>query len=277
MKLKAIYETLDQVPEQYRDLYSGESGIGFRLSGVEGILFEEDHKGLKTALTQEREKTSALEGKIKKFGAVDPSKYNEWEKRVPELEVALEAANKDRATAINAAVEERIAPVLREKDSAISTLQANLEKVTGDFTKTVEVLRDRDFREKFRTEAPKYFVQDHAIEDVIFRSQSFGWQLDENGGLVALNRNGDSQYSRRNPTQVIDFKEWMSEVLPVDAPHLFKQSTGGGAAGSGKGGVRNRPWSELDTAGKADAVADAVARGENIHEFIGKQVLNTKK
>lgn len=277
MKLKAIYETLDQVPEQYRDLYSGEAGIGFRLSGIEGILFEEDHTNLKTALSKERSKSSDLEKKIKDFGSVDLSKYKEWEKRVPELETALEAANKDRATAINAAVEERIAPVLREKDSAINTLQSNLEKVTGDYTRTVEVLRDRDFREKFRTEAPKYYVQDHAIEDVIFRSQSFGWQLDENGNLTALNRNGDPQYSRRNPTQVIDFKEWMSEVLPVDAPHLFKQSTGGGAAGSGKGGVRSRPWAELDTAGKADAVADAVARGENIHEFIGKQVLSTKK
>ena len=273
--LKAVYDTLDEVPESYRDLYSGEAGVGFRLTGVEGILLESDHANLKNALNTERARANNLEKKVKDFSNLDMTKYREWESRVPELETALEAANKDRATAINAAVEERIAPVMREKENVIKELQGNLEKATAELQTLHNNLKERDFNERFRAEAPKYHVQDGAIEDVVFRAKSFGWQLDNAGNLIALNTMGDPQYSRKNPTKEMSFAEWISEVLPQEAPHLFKSSTGGGATGGAKG-VKGKAWSEMTTSERSNHISDAVARGENIQEFIRKNVVVNK-
>lgn len=235
MSLNAVYEDAGAIPESVKEFYAEQDGK--YVLQVEGMTPNESIQGLTSALEKERNARKELEKNLKSYGDVDVQKYQEYVKRVPELEKALEARNADQKDIINAAVEERLGPLAREKDQQISSLRAELENVLKAKQQAERNLHDRVFDEELDRLARANGVRDEAIRDVRFRARDFGWKLDESMKLAATGRDGSEIYSRLNPSQRISIDEWFKDILPREAPHFLKDS-GGSGAGNGGGAAR---------------------------------------
>lgn len=239
-KLSTGYSSINDVPDQYRDLYSFEDESNedgpVILTGIENVFSERDRDQLTKALESERFQKSKAEKSLSAFQDMDPKKYKELSNRVPELEKALEAANSQSAEAIDAAVEERLKPLERRHKEAFEELSEKYRTLEGEKSDLENRLRSRDFNEKMSSAASKANVKPEAIADVVRRASDFGWNIDENGDLKAEKPDGTTWYSYRNPTNVLTLDEYLASILAEEAPHLFKESEGGGAGNGSKGG-----------------------------------------
>lgn len=72
-KLKAFVASLDEVPENLRELYVEQEDGRFKIDADD----VEDVKGLKSALEKERKEAKSLRAQAEKFKGVDPEKYAE--------------------------------------------------------------------------------------------------------------------------------------------------------------------------------------------------------
>lgn len=230
-KLKAVYDNLDEIPEAHRELYE-QNASGKFVASIEGALLADDHKSLITALDSEREARSKAERELKRFADVDLVSIDEWKKRIPELEEALREANESKRTSIEKAVEERLGPLRREHENQVKALTAQSEQFASENQSLKSEMTTRQFEDALRKECVGKGVQDLAIDDVINRAQRFGWSIDQNGDFTTARPDGTRKYSPRNPTNPIAMDEWFDAVLVKEAPHVFKVSQSGGAAGS---------------------------------------------
>ena len=89
--LELVYDTIETVPENYRDLYTERDGK-FHLTGVKGMKSQADIDRLQTALTKERNDHKATRDKLTTFGDMDPEQVQAQLDRIPELEAAAAAA-----------------------------------------------------------------------------------------------------------------------------------------------------------------------------------------
>ena len=73
-KLQAVLESLDDVPEPYRDLYVEDDGGKFRIDaeGVENLV---DTSGLKSALAKVKREAKDAKDALARYDGVDPEKY----------------------------------------------------------------------------------------------------------------------------------------------------------------------------------------------------------
>lgn len=252
-KIQPTYEQIDDIPEEFRPLYSAQDEGGYKLTGVEGVMHATEHESLIKALGTERDARQKADKKLKDFNGFDVKAFREYEKRVPELQRALDAALEGKDEAINAAVEERLGPPLRERDGRIAALTEENEKVQGEFKRINGELTKRDFRETIVKNASKAGVQDRAYDDVIHRAGQFGWSIDDNRELAATKPDGTRKYSPKKPTDEVTIQEWFTDILPSEAPHLFKPTEGAGSSGGGGASPRKRR-SEMSTKEKSEFV-----------------------
>lgn len=256
MKLKHRYESIDQVPETFRELFGpAKEGTDVVLVGVDGILFQEDHKSLLSALDAEREARGGLEKQLKAFSGIDLKEVSELRNRLPELESALAEANESKRTSIEKAVEERLGPLKREYETQSAATKAQLEKLAAEKAMLSEQITRRAFEETLTKQALKRGVREHAVEDVIARANRYGWRLDQTGEPTTKREDGTQRYSQRRPTDPMTIDEWFDGVLSDEAPHVFKESQGGGADGSRGGGSVNKSRSKMTPEEKTAFVA----------------------
>lgn len=231
MPIQAVYEDPSEIPEGFSEIYAEKEGK-FYLN-VEGVTHNDEITNLQSALHKERDSRKTYEKQLNQYKDVDVEKYNELQKRVPELEKALSNRDSDQNELINARVEERVGPLKREKDAEISALREQLEKTMKERESAQRNLHDRVFGEELDKLARRNGVRDEALPDVRFRAKEFGWNLDENMNLTAKGRDGNEIYSRVNPSKPIAVDEWFKDVLAREAPHFLKETSGGGASGGG--------------------------------------------
>lgn len=217
MKLKAFVKSLDEVPEQFRELYVEDGNGGFKLD-AEGV---EDVTGLKNSLAAVREELKTLKADYTKYRDLDPDKAREALKKMEELEDKglLDAGKIDelvarrtermrmdfdsQVTALKAATEER--------DNVIKTLSGRLEKhliEQGLVAAAMEVGVPRK----------------SALQDITSRGKGT-WKLDEHGNPIAVGPDGSKIFGKDGKAP-ITMVEWASGLM-AEAPHLFEPSTGG--------------------------------------------------
>lgn len=108
MSLKAVFSSVSEIPEQYRDLYSETSPGCWKLTGVEGIRTDQEWNDLQRSVSSELEAAGKITGICRKLG-IEPDEieklsngYSElktkWEKRDSEYKRNLiDSALKDAA------------------------------------------------------------------------------------------------------------------------------------------------------------------------------------
>lgn len=237
MALKVVHDTLDEIDEPFRTLYTEDPVTSkFRLTGVDGVKTPEDIARLSTALTKEKAEHKATKEKANRFSSVfgdkDPNEVLAQLDRLPELEAA--AAGKLDEEKLNGIVETRIkgklAPVARELEQAKAKL-AEKDTLLAQYEAKD---RNRAIHDQARAAAIKLKVIDTAHEDMLLLAERM-LEIDESGNVVTKSDVG--------VTPGISAEVWLTE-MQAKRPHWWPPSAGGGGRGSGGGGgFGENPWS----------------------------------
>lgn len=235
MALKVVHDTLEEIPEQYRDLYTEEGGK-FRLTGVTGVKTDEDISRLQTALTKERADHKTVRTAMQKWEAL--GSFDEIVgklDRIPELELATKGKIEEQDAKLQELAEARARAMLAPVDRENKTLKATLAELTTE----VEALRNertrRQVTDAVRAAAATSKMRPEALDDVLLLATNV-FAVGEDGNVL----------TQENPfgvTPGLSADVWLQEMLDK-RPHWWPDSSGGGARGSGPGGsLGTNPWS----------------------------------
>lgn len=220
MTLKAVVDTLDNIPAQFHELYTERNGK-FEINAIEGLKTQADIDRLQISLNKERIEHKATKDKFAPLNGFDISEIQAKLDRIPELEAA--ASGKLDDVKLNELVETRlkgrVAPIERELLNAKKDLTAKDEIIQSFAVKE----RSRAISSAVSTAARKAGIQDTAFEDAIILAERV-FDVDETGAVVVKDQVGF--------TPGIDPNTWFSELQPK-RPHWWAESRGGGASGTG--------------------------------------------
>lgn len=231
MGLKAVYIDINEVPEQFRELYTEKNGQ-YELTGIEGVKTDEDVRRVQSALTKERNDHKQTKEKFSALGDLKPDDIIAKLDRIEELEQI--AAGKVDDTKINELVEtrlrSRVAPIEREK----KMLETKVAELSGTLDQFVTRDRTRTIHDEVRRAAVAQKLLPEAIEDALVLAERI-FEVDENGKVVSKDGVG--------VTPGVDPAVWFTELQPK-RPHWWPGSAGGGAGGNrgGGGGSEKNPW-----------------------------------
>lgn len=231
-ELELEYESLEKVPEQYRNLYKEDNGKAV-LGGVKGMKTQADIDRVMGALDKERNDHKAAKAKLQQFGDLDPEDVQSKLDRIEELEAA--AGGKIDEDKLNQMVEGRlktkIAPVERELNK--------LKQERDTLATENETFKQNDIRRKVRNAIGKALSDSkgflkEAEDDAIIQGERL-FELNEDGTVTAKDGVGI--------TPGITPKDWLAEIQSKK-PHWWG-STGGTGARPGTGSFQgsDNPWS----------------------------------
>lgn len=231
MALKAILDTIDDLPEDIKKEYVEKNGK-FELQ-VEGMKTQADVDRLQGALTKERNDHKVVRERLGLLGDRKIEDVIATLDRLPELEAA--AAGKLDETKLNELVEGRIktklAPVEREKGQ----LAQRVQELSG-------IVEQYQTKDKVRT------IHD-SVRDAVGKAQGFQSSAVEDALLYAermLEVNEEGRVVTRDGVGVtpgVDAAVWLTEMQAKKA-HWWGPSQGGGAGGNRNGGgAGGNPWS----------------------------------
>lgn len=135
MKLKAMVKSLDQVPEQFRSLYTEKDGE-FHLE----LEDAEDNGALKRALDRERTEKNAVKEMLAKVKDIDPVKYAELVRMSEDLE-KKKLEDKGQFEALRLQMVEQHKTELQKKADREARLVANISELLVDAEATRELSR----------------------------------------------------------------------------------------------------------------------------------------
>lgn len=231
MALKTSYEKQDDIPEQYRDLYS-ERGGKYELTGIEGIKTQADVDRLNEALRKERNDHKSTKDKLTTYGDMDADKVREQLAEIEELRIRAEkgsVSDEKLEELVQARLKRTIAPIERERDQ----LKSALEKSNGRVTELDGQIRKGTIERALREAAVSAKAVPEAIEDMVLLGERV-FEVTDDGQVLVRDQVGF--------TPGLKPQEWLSE-MQAKRPHWWPANQGGGAngAGGGAGGGAN-PW-----------------------------------
>ena len=237
--IKASYDSKDQVPEKFAELYTEKDGK-FVLSGIEGVKTQADVDNVQEALRKERELKKAAEAKLTAFDGIEADGLRE---QLDELARLRTTGGKIDDSKIEDIVSERLkldkAKYEREKEQLLNELNSHQEKVKSLVNEKNKSLIERKLRE-----ASNGKVNDTAMNDVLFRTSIF--EVSEEGDVVTREGVG--------VTPGIKPEQWLDETLKTNT-HWQKTTQGVGARGA------NNPGSSTPKDGRMttrDIIAESV-------------------
>lgn len=262
MKLKYQYDSQDQIPAGYEELYTEQDGV-FIFTGVEGLKSQADIDRLQTSLTKERNDHKNTKDKLKEFTNVVGTKTPaELQTELDELDDLRTGGGsggtggdaKDEA-AIQAAAEKiaarKTTQLQRELDRATAR---NVELETENGTLKADKARGT-IESAVRKELVAAKVLDTAVEDALLLAERH-FEIGEDGSITT--KDGLAP------------KDWLAD-LQSKRPHWWPASQGGGAGGNdGKQFDGNNPWTKaawsLTEQGKI-----IQSKGQEVAERLAKQ------
>ena len=206
MALKNKYAKAEEIPAELKPFYVERDGAW--------LLDSERNEELRqTNITVMKERDALL----KRFEGIDPD------------EVRKLAAEKARLEEEQRLKDGKFQEVLADKlKAAVGPVAAERDALNG---KLAALLIDQ----AVVTEATKRGLRPTAIPDATARARATFKLVD--GAPQAFN--GETVRMGKDGVSPMTLAEWV-DGLVGDAPHLFEANAGGGAVGSGSGGVGNR-------------------------------------
>ena len=239
MPLKAIYDKQEDIPEQFRELYTERNGK-WELTQVEGIKTQADIDRVQEALNKERNDHRDVKDKLKVWGDMDHEQIVKDLDELDDLRAKIEAGAGDKfdEDKFNEAVEKRANAMVK---TATAPLERDLEKISAERDELK--LSNEDYAKKettrtitdaMRKAASGSKVVESAMDDILMYGERI-FEITEDGAVVTRDNVG--------VTPGIAPDIWLSEMQDK-RPHWWPASQGGGAGG-GKGGnaFSNNPFS----------------------------------
>jgi hypothetical protein len=276
-KLKTSYDTPDEIPEGFAELYA-ERGGKMELTGIEGVKTQSDIDRIQGALVKERTEHKAAKDALTKFSGIDPEVIHAQLAELDETKAKLEAiapGGKLDETKLEPVIEARvkraIGPVERDLNVAkrtVDDLTKKLAEKDGEVNVLKGTLTTSAIERSIRDAAMGSKMISTAIDDAVLQGNRV-FEVTESGEVVTKDGVGT--------TPGIKAADWLKD-MQEKRPHWWPQSQGGGAGQGGRGGIPNRaenPWSaegwNLTKQGqlvKADA-NKAAEIAKSVGSFIG--------
>lgn len=248
MRLKTIYDTAEEIPEGYADLYTERNGR-WELTGVEGVKTQADIDRVQAALVKERNDHKITKQALTPFEGLDPEAIAAQAHKLEEVTAQLEAINSDGRVdeaklepIIAARIKQAVAPLERDKSNLERQLDAQ-KKTVADKDTEVSTLRTSittgEIERNIREAAAEAKVQPTAIFDAVRYGREVFEKTDD-GRIITKDVSG--------VVPGLTPKEWFKDMADK-APHWWPASVGGGSQGGGGGGRgtyggANNPWSK---------------------------------
>lgn len=231
MALKPRYKSLDDIPSEMQGFYKEEDGE--YVVAIEGLV-------PKATVDEFRNNNIKLSKEVAKLqetlGAVDLQEYADLKTERQKLadQELIEAGKLDellsqRTERLRTDYESRFEKMQREQNEA-------LEKANGYENQFNTMIVENQLKDA----ALKNGVRPEAIADVLARGKSI-WKRTESNSIAAYD--GETPLYGKKGSDPLDLGEWF-EGLADQAPHLFKSSSGSGAAGGA--GSQGRRISRFD-------------------------------
>lgn len=231
MAIKTQYDTLDEIPEQYRDLYKEVEGK-YVLTEVIGIKTQADVDRIQEGLRKERADHTALKQKYSFLNGLDIEEVQTKLDKYDELEASASGASTDEK--VQKLVDAKINTIKGPLERQINKLTDELNAANGQVKTFQERETERKITDAVTQAARKLKVQDTAIEDAMLTGRAH-LTVDEDGNVVTKDGTGMAAG--------LNAEVWLTE-LQGKRPHWWGESSGGGAGG-GRGNVgANNPWSK---------------------------------
>lgn len=235
MALNVIHDSIDDIPEAFRELYTEREGKHV-LTGIGGVKTQEDIDRIHGGLTKEREEHQATREKLAQWRDLDHDDVIAKLDRFKELEIAAKG-NKEEMDAkleelTEARIGSRLAPVEREN----RTLKENLEKATTQLEAMKASEKRRTITDEVMTVAGEMKVISGALDDMKLLAGAV-FEVTEDGKV--LTKENDFGITPGLSPDV-----WLQEMQDK-RPHWWPPSEGGGSKGSGgvSLGGKTNPWS----------------------------------
>lgn len=235
--LDAVVDSLDGVPEQYRELYQEADGR-YRLD-VQGVEFEENVKGLKSALQKEREAAKEAAQRLKQYEGFDPDEYH----------ALKEAASKREDE--EAAKRGEFDKLLQKKEEAYrKQLEQEQQTRTALESQVLGLIRDQEARTALaRAGANVDLLLPHVLKmvDVV--------EEDGQRKAVVLGEKGAPRLNDEGAHMTIsELVAEMAESEVYRAAFPGTVANGGGAAGNSAGRAEKIAGPDADWQAKADFI-----------------------
>lgn len=264
MKLRAVYKTLEEVPEQFRDLYTK---VG------EDFVLDVDDSDFKTKISEFRdnnlslrkqvedaasseERLKQMQDKLSLYGDMDPE---EAKKALEDLQQVKDKKMLDEGK-IEELFAERTERMRADYGSKIEALEKALDSVktseAGIREKLHKTVIDTSLQNAVSNVAT---VRKGAMQDILSRGRGV-WMLDDEGNPVPRSDDGKVMYGP-DPAKPITMEEW-AQGLVLDAGYLFEGSKGGGAGGG---------MDDSGAEGYVD-VADSRAVSDNLEQIASGEI-----
>jgi len=226
MALKATYESEDDIPDGFSELYTERDGK-WELTGVEGMKTEADVARVQSSLTKERAAHKTTKEKLRVWGDLDPDEVQTNLDRIPELEAQVEAGGgKPDEEKIATLVEKRVA----RETAGLTRKVDQLTKDNAEKEEQIGVFRGRENGRLVEDAVREVWsqVREEAQGDVIMwaRAQLVVEPGEDGAPGKVVTKEGSGM------PEGLDAKAWLDEVLPKK-PHWLKPSGGTGANGAG--------------------------------------------
>ncbi len=225
MALKDTYDSLDDIDEPFRELYSERDGK-FELTGITGIKTTADVTRVQASLTKERSDHKATKVKLGLWGELDHADVMTKLDSISELEAA--ANGKLDQAQIDEIVERRMKTKMAPHDRELSLARETIETQGGEITGFKSANSNRKITDALRKVLTKAQVLPGAMEDAMLYVGVF--EIREDDGAVVTRENA-------GVTPGLDPGSWYAEIQDSKR-HWLGESKGGGSRGSrGGGGV----------------------------------------
>lgn len=227
MPIEITYNSIDEVPAEYKDLYSEQDGKAV-LTGVVGLKTQKDIDTLSEALRKERKDHKEAKDKLAPWNGLDHSEVLTKLDKYDELEIL--ATGKIDDTKINQLVETKLNQIKGPLERDLKKFKEMSETLLNENTSLKHNENLRLKNDQIRSAAIEAKVIPEAIDDILIIA----------GSLMELNEDGKA-ITKQNG---LDPKTFFIE-MQQKRPHWWPASAGGGGQGSGgQGGFATNPWTK---------------------------------
>ena len=259
--MKTTVLSLTEVPEAIRGEYEpGKDGkFVLKIEGdVPGFVPAAELAALNTKLAEFRDNNRSLhnkvqeqDSKLKSFEGLDPAEFVQLKTKIVELEKKGVTKSEDVDIRVQKAVEAAVGPV----QQTVAELRAAAEGEKKQRVEAEAALVRKNLETSLAQVGIKAGVDEKALDDFLYRGTKV-WHIVD-GQPVA--KAGDVPLMSKRTGHPLQLEEWAQDLI-VEAPHLFKQSKGGGATGSGAGAQPGPK--KMIPASEFGQNIDAIAKGE---------------
>jgi hypothetical protein len=243
--LKTIYDTAEEIPEGYAELYTERNGK-WELTGIQGVKTQADVERVQEALRKEKADHKLAKAAFAPFEGLDPEVIHAQATELEETKAQLDAIKKDGTIdetklepIITARLKQITAPMDRDRLALERRLEAQ-QKLTAEKDGEVTTLRTSittgNIERAIRDAAVGATIYPTAVSDAVLQGSRV-FEMTEDGRVITKDVPG--------VVPGLTPKEWFKD-MQEKAPHWWPISVGGGSRG-GPGaplGRANNPWSK---------------------------------